>query len=174
MSARIYVASLSDYNAGNLHGVWIDVAGKDAEEIQEEVNAMLAESMYGPAEEWAIHDYEGFAGIEISEYEPFTNVVKLAEMLEEHGEAFAAWWDNGSGGDMDSLEDDFLEAFAGEFTSLEDYAAEYMEGVGGLQDLPESLQSYFDFAAFGRDMVYGGDIWTHEAGYGRVFIFYNF
>ena len=37
---RIYVASLSDYNAGRLHGVWINAAN-GAEEINEKVVEML-------------------------------------------------------------------------------------------------------------------------------------
>ena len=34
---RIYVASLSDYNAGRLHGVWLD-ANQDVEELQAAVD----------------------------------------------------------------------------------------------------------------------------------------
>lgn len=41
---RIYVASLSDYNAGELHGIWIDVDQMDAEDMQEEINKMLLAS----------------------------------------------------------------------------------------------------------------------------------
>ena len=41
-SYRIYVASLTDYNEGRHHGKWIDLEGKSAEEITEEVQAMHA------------------------------------------------------------------------------------------------------------------------------------
>ena len=41
---RIYVASLSDYSAGRLHGVWIDCAGKTEDALWDEVRAMLAAS----------------------------------------------------------------------------------------------------------------------------------
>ncbi|MCG8594183.1 MAG: antirestriction protein ArdA, partial [Kiloniellales bacterium] len=37
---RIYVACLAAYNAGHLHGCWID-AIQDAEDIQDDINAML-------------------------------------------------------------------------------------------------------------------------------------
>ena len=40
---RIYVASLSDYNAGRLHGRWID-ADQDAVGIRANITVMLAES----------------------------------------------------------------------------------------------------------------------------------
>jgi len=51
---RIYVASLADYNAGRLHGRWID-ADRPAEAIREQIAQMLAESKAPVAEEWAIH-----------------------------------------------------------------------------------------------------------------------
>ena len=56
-SPRIYVASLSDYNAGRLHGRWID-ATQSADTIREELSQMLAESQEPIAEEWAIHAYD--------------------------------------------------------------------------------------------------------------------
>lgn len=40
---RIYVASLADYNAGRLHGEWID-AHQTADELHSAVTAMLAAS----------------------------------------------------------------------------------------------------------------------------------
>jgi antirestriction protein len=69
---RLYVASLSDYNAGILHGEWIDVTDEGA--MREGISAMLASSPTAkqeglPAEEWAIHDYEGFGELRLSEYE---------------------------------------------------------------------------------------------------------
>ena len=68
LQPRIYVASLSDYNAGRLHGRWIDATqGVDA--VQAEVVAMLAESREAVAEEWAIHDYDEFAGVRLGEWE---------------------------------------------------------------------------------------------------------
>ena len=68
---KIYVASLLDYNCGNLHGVWIDLLDIDCEEdLYTAVAKMLAASPasargWGQAEDYAIHDYEGFAGFEI-------------------------------------------------------------------------------------------------------------
>lgn len=42
---RIYVASLADYNAGHLLGVWIDATDEPAE-IWKQINAMLKRSRY--------------------------------------------------------------------------------------------------------------------------------
>lgn len=59
---RIYVADLAAYNNGKLHGVWIN-ATDDLDAIREQVNQMLAASPEGFAEEYAIHDHEGFGGV---------------------------------------------------------------------------------------------------------------
>ena len=72
---RVYVASLADYNAGRLHGRWID-ATLGAEHIQAETAAMLQESREPFAEEWAIHDYEGFDGWKLYEWESFDTVAE--------------------------------------------------------------------------------------------------
>jgi antirestriction protein len=82
---RIYVACLAAYNNGHLHGSWIEVTDEAA--IWQAVQNMLAASpIEEDAEEWAIHDYEGFAGAEVGEYFSFANVVELAEYITERGE----------------------------------------------------------------------------------------
>jgi antirestriction protein len=171
---RIYVASLADYNAGRLHGVWID-ATDDPDEIGAQIDAMLTASPVA-GEEWAIHDYEEFEGIRLGEYVPVPMVHALAVLVEEHGAAFAAWWENGSdyGADPDELRELFTESYRGEWGSVADYAAELLEDTGALQSMPEDLRGYFDFEAFGQELVIGGDVWTAPAGAGDVYVFGNY
>ena len=64
---RIYVADLAAYNNGILHGTWIN-ACNDTEDIQEQINEMLKNSTEEDAEEYAIHDHEGFEGYSVSEW----------------------------------------------------------------------------------------------------------
>ncbi len=85
---RIYVASLGDYNAGRLHGRWID-ADQDSETIREAIAAMLAESPEEAAEEWAIHAHDNFAGYSVSESADLEHVSAVAKRIGEHGEVFA-------------------------------------------------------------------------------------
>ena len=59
---RIYVACLAAYNSGILHGEWIDIED-DIDETWAHINAMLKASPVADAEEWAIHDYEGFGDV---------------------------------------------------------------------------------------------------------------
>ena len=84
---RIYVACLAAYNNGRLHGRWID-ADQSVDEIWSEVQAMLAASPEPGAEEWAIHDYEGFGALRLSEWESFERVSAIAAGIEQHGPAF--------------------------------------------------------------------------------------
>ena len=64
----IYVACLAAYNNGKLHGCWID-ATQELDDIQDQINSMLASSPEEDAEEYAIHDYEGFGSYRLGEYE---------------------------------------------------------------------------------------------------------
>ncbi|HET6538119.1 MAG TPA: antirestriction protein ArdA [Sphingopyxis sp.] len=77
---RIYVACLAAYNNGHLHGAWID-ADQDADEIRDEIAAMLARSPIKDAEEYAIYDYEGFEGVTIKEYATIESVARMATFI---------------------------------------------------------------------------------------------
>jgi antirestriction protein len=130
---------------------------------------------YTIAEEWMICDSEGFSGIRIEPHEDIETVSALGKFIEtldaERAEAFAAWYENDDH-EIDSLEDDFNEAYCGTFGSLDEWAEEYAESTGMLDSMPDNLRFYFDFKRFARDCEIGGDIWTHEGELG-LHIFNN-
>jgi antirestriction protein len=181
---RIYVACLASYNSGTLHGEWID-ATLGVDHIWEEVRAMLRASpepnvmvlcqkccgspkdvgadgcdackgtgKVPSAEEWAIHDYEGFAGLKLGEGESFDKVAEIAELLEEHGKAYAAYVD--LVGSEYATADGFSDAYQGHHTSAEEWAAQWLEDTGALQEVPESLRNYIDYESYARDASYDG------------------
>jgi len=164
---RIYVACLASYNAGILHGRWIDVTEPD--DIRENVAAMLAASPEPGAEEWAIHDYEGFEGADISEFAGFDRVCELADFIEEHGRLGGKLLAHFCGA-LDEARAAF-EDYAGEYKSLEDFAFEFTEQTG--VKIPESLEHYIDYAAMGRDIELNGDVFTVETGFEEVHIFWS-
>lgn len=135
---RIYVASLADYNAGRLHGVNITIDGQDVEEIQEAVQAMLAESREPIAEEWAIHDYEGFGNYQVGEWEDFRTIALFgkvaAELSDEDTDAFLAWIDPGQLDLSDYWDDEgglierFREQYLGKWDSFRDFVIQSDEG----------------------------------------------
>lgn len=87
---RIYVASLADYNAGRIHGRWID-ASTGLDKVRAQIASMLQTSATPGAEEWAIHDHEGFEPLRIRESPSLTWLTDVATGIRRHGEAFAAW-----------------------------------------------------------------------------------
>ncbi len=159
---RIYVACLAAYNNGMLHGQWID-ANKDAQEIQYEIKDMLATSPIANAEEWAIHDHEGFGGLRLSEYESIEKVAELAALIEEHGEAWCAY--AGYVGLEYATSEEFKEAYQGKWKSEEEFAEYIAEET---MNIPEHLQYYIDYEKMARDFfindyfsVEGSDYQVH-------------
>ena len=164
---RIYVADLSAYNNGKLHGVWI-IATDELDDIQDQINDMLSKSPEGFAEEYAIHDYEGFGGYSLGEYEGIEAVHNVACFIEEHPEI---------GGELldyyfyiDEARKAAEENYCGCYKSLADYAEELTEQS---TQIPENLAYYIDDEKMGRDMELGGDLFTIENGHEEVHIFWN-
>ena len=163
---RIYVACLAAYNNGYLHGRWINAKFGEAH-IWEQTRLMLAASPTHDAEEWAIHDYEGFEGADVSEWASFASVAAMAEFITEHEELGGALLAHYGG----NLEDatTALEHYHGDYESLEDYARKTIEDCG--PQIPDSLALYIDYKSMGRDWEMSGDIFSIELGYNRHHIF---
>jgi len=159
---RIYVASLSDYNAGHLFGCWID-ANQPVEDIREEITRMLAQSNEPPAEEWAIHDYENFGSLRLSEFEDLERVAEVARLMSVHGPLFAELVSHfGDTSNLDEARRYMEEAYRGAFVSLAEYASDLIEDCYSdvLKSLPDFIRYHIDYDGIGRDMELGGDIFT--------------
>jgi antirestriction protein len=171
---RIYVASLSDYSAGRLHGAWID-ADQDDEALGADIQKMLAASHEPIAEEWAIHDYEGFGPLRLGEYEDLATIAKVGRGIAEHGSAYAHWASIVGVGDPDEL-DRFEDVYYGHAESVVAYAEELLDDLGYFdlieRSLPEYIQPHvtLDVEGFARDLELSGDITTSE-GDGGVYVF---
>jgi antirestriction protein len=171
---RIYAACLSAYNNGRLHGEWID-CDQDSDEIMTEIKAMLSRSPMNEegeeCEEWAIHSYEGFLGVEISEHEGIDQVVEIAQALAEHGEAVAAYLDNYSFEDIGEFED----RYQGCYKNKQDFAEEQYEQNGIIQQIEAAgLKScYIDFEMIARDMFIDGYTGI-DRGYEAFYVFCDY
>lgn len=147
LKPRIYVACLAAYNNGYLHGEWID-ANQDLDSLWGEVKKILASSPIPNAEEFAIHDYEGFGEIRINEYTGLETVANYAEFLAEHGELGAnvfAYTD-----DIDEARKLIEECYHGWFDSEEDFAYYWTHEVDG-REIPNYLRHYIDYKAMAHD-----------------------
>jgi antirestriction protein len=166
---RIYVACLAAYNNGRLHGEWID-ADQTADELHEAACAMLAASPEPGAEEWAIHDYEGFGSLHLGEYEPLERVTNIAAGIAEHGEAFTAWLSYDCDRDPADLSA-FEDAYYGEWCSLRAYAEDYAESTG-MYDATERAGSRYvvvDVEMLTRDLDI--ELYTVESGHNTIYVF---
>ena len=148
---RIYLTNLGKYNEGELVGKWVDLPTTNG--FEEHLEEIGINEEY---EEYFITDYEtDINGLTINEYSNIEELDELAETLEnledyerEIIEAFLS-----EGYDLeDALErkDDCIIYY--DCNDMEDVAREYIEETGLLHDVPELLQNYFDFEAYGRDM----------------------
>lgn len=173
---RIYVASLSDYNEGRLYGAWIDAA-QDEDELGRAVQEMLARSPSPGAEEWAIHDYEGFGLLHLSEFESLAAVAKVAKGIVAHGPAFAAWAAR-VGADSELL-DAFEDAYMGEWQDGKEFAEQMLDDMGELEELKSKLSDHLapyveiDYDSYFDDLVLGGQISTMEKLDGGIYVFRN-
>lgn len=164
---NIYVADLAAYNAGTLHGVWID-ATQELEDIHEAIQAMLAASPEPFSEEWAIHDYDGFSGLGLGEYESLEHVHAIALFLEEHGDlgkAVLSHWCS----DIDQAQQALSDDYHGCFTSLADFAQALTEET---TSIPDNLAFYIDYEKMGRDLEIN-DVYTVTTAYDEVHVFWN-
>lgn len=164
---RIYVADLAAYNAGKLHGAWID-ATLPPDEIQERIDAMLRAGSGG--EDWAIHDTEGFGDARVDELNDVEKISKIAEAIVEHGPVFAGVL--AYKGDVDDALEAMTESYQGEHDSLGDWAYDVAKDTGELDQIPERFQNYVDWERYGEEMDMSGDIFTVEVG-NKVHVFLN-
>lgn len=163
---RIYVACLAAYNNGILHGRWIDATlGED--HIWESIKAMLTASPIPGAEEHAIHDYEGFEGVSLSEYESVQHVAELAAFIEEHGAIAGKLVEYF--GDLEEAKETLEDRYCGVHSSVADFAQEITEET---TKIPENLQYYIDWERMGRDLAMC-DILAIETGFEEVHIFWQ-
>ena len=165
---RIYLACLAAYNNGRLHGAWVD-ADQGTDHIWSELRKMLRASPEPDAEEWAIHDYDGFESAHIPEYASFEKVCDLAEFLSERGELGAGVYSIFSE-DLDHAKTAF-DDYAGEFGNLAEFAEQLHEDIG--TEIPEALKFYVDWASLGRDLELNGDIFTVQISFDETHVFWS-
>lgn len=152
---RIYLTNLGKYNEGELVGKWVDLPTTNG--FEEHLEEIGINEEY---EEWFITDYEtDIDGLEIHGYSNIEELDELAETLEDladyEKEIVEAMISEGYSLE-DALEkkDDCMIYY--DCHDMEDVAREYIEECGLLHDVPEMLQNYFDFEAYGRDMSFEG------------------
>ena len=178
---KLYLANLGKYNEGILKGEWVELPLSETELEEVMVNIGVAhydkEGNFVPYvietdekgyeyvyEEYAIHDYETDLNISISEYSSLNDLNTVAEIVEDFElDQVNALLDGGVIDMKDLIEGDLEEIMQNYgFIELEPTMNEeqevgyaYVDEVcGGLECLSkEILERYFDYEAFGRDIL---------------------
>lgn len=146
---EVYVACLSSYNNGILHGTWIN-AVQLLENIWEQIWQLLDESPMESAEEFALHGCQGFYSLRIGEYESIEAVHEKAMFIVQYGELgaeLATYYD----GNLEQAKEALKEYYQGQYQSRLDYAA-YLFDELYLHDIPENIRAYIDYQSFKRDI----------------------
>lgn len=165
---RIYVACLAAYNNGILHGCWIDL-DESRDGVWKHVQQMLKSSPLPAAEEWAIHDYEGFFNLRLSEYVGIDAAYHIAQFILEHGQLGAAVLD-ACDQELAPAETMLEDNYRGCYDSIEAFAEELLTEI---TDIPVHLESYIEYTAYARDLQLGGEIITVETAWDEVHIFWT-
>ena len=182
---KLYLANLGKYNEGILKGEWVELPLSETELEEAMVNIGVAhydeEGNYVPYvtetdengyeyvyEEYAIHDYETDLNISISEYSSLNDLNTVAEIVEDFElDQVNALLDGGVIDMKDLIEGDLEEIMQNySFIELEPNMNEeqevgyaYVDEIyGGPECLSkEILERYFDYEAFGRDILLSGE-----------------
>lgn len=166
LQPRIYVACLAAYNSGYLHGTWIEAA-QEPWTIWDAVQDMLRASPVAGAEEWAIHDHEGFGGVRIAESTGLERVSELAAFIAGHGEIGTALLAH-YGGDVAEAREAMADRYMGQYASLADYVQDVTEETTAI---PNRLRFYVDYRAMARDAELNGELFTVATAYDVVHVF---
>jgi len=167
-SPQIYIADLAAYNNGILHGAWID-ATQSIDSIREEVSAILGASPIDKAEEYAIHDHEGFGGYTINEYDSLEHVYEIASFIAEYPD-FGADLLAQFNGDIAEARQHAEDHYCGHYNSLVDFVEELTEST---TTIPPHLALYIDYDKMAWDMEMSGDIFSLGSAAKGWHIFWN-
>lgn len=166
MTIRIYIACLASYNNGILHGAWID-ANQNENDILDAIKEMFAKSSIPNAEEYAIHDYEGFEGISITEYQGLQSVCEIAAFIEECGALGAKLFEYYN--EIDEARRALEDRYFGEYTSVADFCE---ESTANQCEIPRAIEYYIDYEKMARDWKIS-DLLIIETAFEEIHIFSN-
>jgi len=161
--ARLYVASLSHYNAGHLTGEWITVRPEDtARGVMAKIEGVLERAgengpdVTGPVEEYAIHDFAGFPHSLYAEYMGIKEVAAVLSYVRAkscHGPAFDAFMKLfGYDMSMEDWRDEFQAHYIAAADSIHDFAIEHAQRHPDFDRdaLPMDLFSHIDWEGWVR------------------------
>ena len=175
-----FITNLGKYNEGELVGEWVKfpTTAEELKEVFKRIGIGQRDDFGQPYEEWFITDYDCYVdGLysKLGEYENLDELNYLASKLDEMSESEYAQFQAGMemGDHCGSLQEiinltENLDCYE-VYPHIEDYddlGRYYIEELEVMQ-VPEHLQNYIDYEAYGRDVAMDENGSFTDQGYVR-------
>ena len=175
-----FITNLGKYNEGELVGEWVKfpTTAEELKEVFKQIGIGQKDDFGQPYEEWFITDYDCYVdGLysKLGEYENLDELNYLASKLDEMSESEYAQFQAGMemGDHCGSLQEiinltenlDCYEVYP-DIHDYDDLGRYYIEELDVMQ-VPEHLQNYIDYEAYGRDVALEENGTFTDQGYVR-------
>ena len=175
-----FITNLGKYNEGELVGEWVKfpTTAEELKEVFKRIGIGQRDDFGQPYEEWFITDYDCYVdGLydKLGEYESLDELNYLASKLDEMSESEYAQFQAGMemGDHCGSLQEiinltenlDCYEVYP-HIADYDDLGRYYIEELEVMQ-VPEHLQNYIDYEAYGRDVAMDENGSFTDQGYVR-------
>ena len=175
-----FITNLGKYNEGELVGEWVKfpTTAEELKEVFKRIGIGQRDDFGQPYEEWFITDYDCYVdGLysKLGEYESLDELNYLASKLDEMSDSEYAQFQAGMemGDHCGSLQEiinltENLDCYE-VYPHIEDYddlGRYYIEELEVMQ-IPEHLQNYIDYEAYGRDVAMDENGSFTDQGYVR-------
>ena len=175
-----FITNLGKYNEGELVGEWVKfpTTAEEMKEVFKRIGIGQRDDFGQPYEEWFITDYDCYVdGLydKLGEYENLDELNYLASKLDEMSDSEYAQFQAGMemGDHCGSLQEiinltenlDCYEVYP-DIHDYDDLGRYYIEELDVMQ-VPEHLQNYIDYEAYGRDVAMDENGSFTDQGYVR-------
>ena len=175
-----FITNLGKYNEGELVGEWVKfpTTAEELKEVFKRIGIGQKDDFGQPYEEWFITDYDCYVDSlysKLGEYESLDELNYLASKLDEMSESEYAQFQAGMemGDHCGSLQEiinltenlDCYEVYP-DIHDYDDLGRYYIEELDVMQ-VPEHLQNYIDYEAYGRDVALEENGTFTDQGYVR-------
>ena len=175
-----FITNLGKYNEGELVGEWVKfpTTAEELKEVFKRIGIGQRDDFGQPYEEWFITDYDCYVdGLysKLGEYENLDELNYLASKLDEMSESEYAQFQAGMemGDHCGSLQEiinltenlDCYEVYP-DIHDYDDLGRYYIDELEVMQ-VPEHLQNYIDYEAYGRDVAMDENGTFTDQGYVR-------
>lgn len=169
LEVKIYCGTYAKYNDSSIAGQWIDVTDLDKQEFYDECIKLHSdeedpEFMFQDTdtESKVLRDMISESGIDAEFWDLKEEMKELSENSLMMLEAFEVYVASGYDANISSFEDAFF-CYIEEYNIEEAFGEYYANMTGEISEIPKHLQYYFDYEAYGKDLL--SDAFFEQDGY---------